>query len=192
MQSRGYNRPPKRKQIPHLFSNILQVVAEADRPLTQPEIVEALVERLDRSDEELKRQITVSLHDALINGYLRVKNYRYSSVSDRLGSDLDSGVPRISGTGNRTPRTEDDHWVHQRLLRSVSNRLSTSDPDHPTRSSTSGNSGSDDQRVLERLSRAAIVSQSGPEHLGERVVTVTGSSSQRLRSSQSRRPSELE
>ncbi|XP_017157164.1 uncharacterized protein LOC108165601 [Drosophila miranda] len=190
MQSRGYNRPPKRKQIPHLFSNILQVVAEADRPLTQPEIVEALVERLDRSDEELKRQITVSLHDALINGYLRVKNYRYSSVSDRLDSDLDSGVPRISGTGNS--RTEGDHWVHQRLLRSVSNRLNTSDPDHPTRSSTSGNSVSDDQRVLERLSRAAIVSQSGLEHLGERVVTATGSSSQRLRSSQSRRPSELE
>lgn len=60
------------------------MVAESDRPLTQHEIVEAVSERLDRSDEELKRQVTVNLHDALIYGYLRVKNYRYSIVPSRL------------------------------------------------------------------------------------------------------------
>ncbi|XP_017133319.1 uncharacterized protein LOC108149916 isoform X2 [Drosophila elegans] len=54
----SYNRAPRRKLIPNLFSNILQVIAEADHPLTEPEIVEAVSDRLDRSDEELKRQIT--------------------------------------------------------------------------------------------------------------------------------------
>ncbi|XP_017133318.1 uncharacterized protein LOC108149916 isoform X1 [Drosophila elegans] len=83
----SYNRAPRRKLIPNLFSNILQVIAEADHPLTEPEIVEAVSDRLDRSDEELKRQITVSLHDALIYGYLRVKNYRYSIVPSRLDPD---------------------------------------------------------------------------------------------------------
>ncbi|XP_016946166.1 uncharacterized protein LOC108021883 [Drosophila biarmipes] len=83
----SYNRAPRRKLIPNLFSNILQVIADADHPLTEPEIIEAVADRLDRSDEELKRQITVSLHDALIYGYLRVKNYRYSIVPSRLDPD---------------------------------------------------------------------------------------------------------
>ncbi|XP_043660226.1 uncharacterized protein LOC122624632 [Drosophila teissieri] len=83
----SYNRAPRRKLIPNLFSNILQVIADADHPLTEPEIMEAVADRLDRSDEELKRQITVSLHDALIYGYLRVKNYRYSIVPSRLDPD---------------------------------------------------------------------------------------------------------
>ncbi|XP_039498339.1 uncharacterized protein LOC120455902 isoform X2 [Drosophila santomea] len=54
----SYNRAPRRKLIPNLFSNILQVIADADHPLTEPEIMEAVADRLDRSDEELKRQIT--------------------------------------------------------------------------------------------------------------------------------------
>ncbi|XP_017045903.1 uncharacterized protein LOC108091291 [Drosophila ficusphila] len=83
----SYNRAPRRKLIPNLFSSILQVIADADHPLTEPEIMEALADRLDRSDEELKRQIIVSLHDALIYGYLRVKNYRYSIVPSRLDPD---------------------------------------------------------------------------------------------------------
>ncbi|XP_016980098.1 uncharacterized protein LOC108045324 [Drosophila rhopaloa] len=83
----SYNRAPRRKLIPNLFSNILQVIADADHPLTEPEIMEAVSDRLDRSDEELKRQITVSLQDALIYGYLRVKNYRYSIVPSRLDPD---------------------------------------------------------------------------------------------------------
>ncbi|XP_022225179.2 uncharacterized protein LOC111075950 [Drosophila obscura] len=108
MLPRGYNRPTKRKLIPHLFSNILQVVAAADRPLTQPEIVEAVAERLDRCDEELKRQITVGLNDALIYGYLRIKNHRYSVVPDRLDPSerpaTTSPVPAKTfgpGTGTR-------------------------------------------------------------------------------------------
>ncbi|KMZ08141.1 uncharacterized protein Dsimw501_GD28773 [Drosophila simulans] len=83
----SYNRAPRRKLIPNLFSNILQVIADADHPLTEPEIMEAVADRLDPFDEELKRQITVSLHDALIYGYLRVKNYRYSIVPSRLDPD---------------------------------------------------------------------------------------------------------
>lgn len=78
------NQAPRRKLIPNLFTNILRVIANSDRPLTQHEIVEAVSERLERSDEELKRQITVNLHDALIYGYLRVKNYRYSIAPSRL------------------------------------------------------------------------------------------------------------
>ncbi|EDW06044.1 uncharacterized protein LOC6585574 [Drosophila mojavensis] len=84
MRPNGPNQAPRRKLIPNLFSSILRVVAESDRPLTQHEIVEAVSERLDRSDEELKRQVTVNLHDALIYGYLRVKNYRYSIVPSRV------------------------------------------------------------------------------------------------------------
>ncbi|XP_064538933.1 uncharacterized protein LOC135428765 [Drosophila montana] len=84
MRQNGPNQAPRRKLIPNLFSSILNVVAESDRPLTQHEIVEAVSERLDRSDEELKRQITVNLHDALIYGYLRVRDYRYSIVQSRL------------------------------------------------------------------------------------------------------------
>ncbi|KAH8396266.1 hypothetical protein KR222_007023, partial [Zaprionus bogoriensis] len=83
-QNSNPNQAPRRKLIPNLFTNILKVIAESDRPLTQHEIVEAVSERLERSDEELKRQITVNLHDALIYGYLRVKNYRYSIVSNQM------------------------------------------------------------------------------------------------------------
>ncbi|XP_030381867.1 uncharacterized protein LOC115629531 [Scaptodrosophila lebanonensis] len=86
------NRAPRRKLIPNLFSNILKVIAESDRPLTQHEIVEAVSQRMERSDEELKRQITVNLHDALITGYLRVKNFRYSIVPN----GLDPNEPRES------------------------------------------------------------------------------------------------
>lgn len=78
------NQAPRRKLIPNLFTNILRVIANSDRPLTQHEIVEAVSEHLERSDEELKRQITVNLHDALIYGYLKVKNYRYSIAPSRL------------------------------------------------------------------------------------------------------------
>ncbi|XP_034111167.1 uncharacterized protein LOC132796258 [Drosophila nasuta] len=80
MRQNNPNQAPRRKLIPHLFTNILNVIAESDRPLTQHEIVEAVSERLERSDEELKRQITVNLHDAIIYGYLKVRNYRYSIV----------------------------------------------------------------------------------------------------------------
>ncbi|XP_017110122.2 uncharacterized protein [Drosophila bipectinata] len=80
----SYNRAPRRKLIPNLFSIILQVVADSTRPLTEHEIAEAVSKKMERCDEELKRQITVSLHDALIYGYLRVKNFRYSIVSSRL------------------------------------------------------------------------------------------------------------
>ncbi|KAH8420228.1 hypothetical protein KR009_007693, partial [Drosophila setifemur] len=80
----SYNRAPKRQLIPHLFSNILQVISDSDHPLTEHEILMAVSELMERNDEELKRQITVSLHDALIYGYLRVKNCRYSIVTNRL------------------------------------------------------------------------------------------------------------
>ncbi|KAM8719574.1 hypothetical protein ACLKA7_005760 [Drosophila subpalustris] len=80
MRQNSPNQAPRRKLIPNLFSSILNVIAESDRPLTQHEIVEAVSERLERSDEELKRQITVNLHDAIIYGYLKVRNYRYSLV----------------------------------------------------------------------------------------------------------------
>ncbi|KAH8279538.1 hypothetical protein KR044_011918 [Drosophila immigrans] len=78
MRQNSPNQAPRRKLIPNLFTNILNVIAESDRPLTQHEIVEAVSERLERSDEELKRQITVNLHDAIIYGYLKVRNFRYS------------------------------------------------------------------------------------------------------------------
>ncbi|KAH8386664.1 hypothetical protein KR093_001842, partial [Drosophila rubida] len=80
MRQNSPNQAPRRKLIPNLFSSILNVIAESDRPLTQHEIVEAVSERLERSDEELKRQITVNLHDAIIYGYLKVRNFRYSIV----------------------------------------------------------------------------------------------------------------
>lgn len=93
------NQAPRRKLIPNLFTNILKVIASSDRPLTQHEIVEAVAERLERSDEELKRQITVNLHDALIYGYLKVKNYRYSIAP----SVLDLNDVNLQGTsGSRT------------------------------------------------------------------------------------------
>ncbi|XP_017030374.1 uncharacterized protein [Drosophila kikkawai] len=80
----SYNRAPRRKLIPNLFSSILQVIADSDHPLTEPEIVVAISKRMNRNDEELKRQITVGLQDALITGYLRMKNLRYSVVTNRL------------------------------------------------------------------------------------------------------------
>ncbi|XP_034487987.1 uncharacterized protein LOC117792106 [Drosophila innubila] len=92
MRQNSPNQAPRRKLIPNLFSSILNVIAESDRPLTQHEIVEAVSERLERSDEELKRQITVNLHDAIIYGYLKVRNYRYSIVPSRL----DPNEPRES------------------------------------------------------------------------------------------------
>ncbi|EDW86335.1 uncharacterized protein Dwil_GK17533 [Drosophila willistoni] len=97
MIHRGFNSAPRRQLIPNLFSNILKVIAEADHPLTHHEIVEAVSERMDRCDEELKRQITVSLQDALIYGYLRVKNFRYSIVQNRL----DPNEPRDMKTFNK-------------------------------------------------------------------------------------------
>ncbi|XP_068154782.1 uncharacterized protein [Drosophila tropicalis] len=99
MIHRGFNSAPRRQLIPNLFSNVLKVIAEADHPLTHHEIVEAVSERMDRSDEELKRQITVSLQDALIYGYLRVKNFRYSIVQNRL----DPNEPRDIKTFNKLP-----------------------------------------------------------------------------------------
>ncbi|XP_032594814.1 uncharacterized protein LOC6565745 [Drosophila grimshawi] len=87
MRHKGPNQAPRRKLIPNLFSNILNVIAESDRPLTQQEIVEAVAERLNRCDEELKRQITVNLHDAIIYGYLRMKDYRYSIVQNRFSAN---------------------------------------------------------------------------------------------------------
>ncbi|XP_023163641.2 uncharacterized protein LOC111594511 isoform X1 [Drosophila hydei] len=57
MRQNGPNQAPRRKLIPNLLSSILRVVAESDRPLTQHEIVEAVSKCLDRSDEELKRQL---------------------------------------------------------------------------------------------------------------------------------------
>ncbi|KAH8376303.1 hypothetical protein KR200_001377, partial [Drosophila serrata] len=80
----SYNRAPRRKLIPNLFSSILQVIADSEHPLTEPEIVAAISRRMNRNDEELKRQITVGLQDALITGYLRIKNLRYSVISNRL------------------------------------------------------------------------------------------------------------
>ncbi|TDG40471.1 hypothetical protein AWZ03_013108 [Drosophila navojoa] len=104
MRPNGPNQAPRRKLIPNLFSSILRVVAESDRPLTQHEIVEAVSERLERSDEELKRQVTVNLHDALIYGYLRVKNYRYSIVPSRL----DPNEPREQSRNASSNRRRDD------------------------------------------------------------------------------------
>lgn len=99
MKNINPNQAPRRKLIPNLFTNILKVIASSDRPLTQHEIVEAVAERLERSDEELKRQITVNLHDALIYGYLKVKNYRYSIAP----SVLDLNDVSMQGTsGSRT------------------------------------------------------------------------------------------
>ncbi|KAH8323179.1 hypothetical protein KR074_008605 [Drosophila pseudoananassae] len=96
----SYNRAPRRKLIPNLFSIILQVVADSARPLTEHEIAEAVSKKMERCDEELKRQVTVSLHDALIYGYLRVKNFRYSIVSSRLEPNShQSSRNRFAGFG---------------------------------------------------------------------------------------------
>ncbi|XP_020805574.1 uncharacterized protein LOC110181966 [Drosophila serrata] len=102
----SYNRAPRRKLIPNLFSSILQVIADSEHPLTEPEIVAAISRRMNRNDEELKRQITVGLQDALITGYLRIKNLRYSVISNRLeqlqshGGSSSSGIARASWTSN--------------------------------------------------------------------------------------------
>ncbi|XP_023163723.2 uncharacterized protein LOC111594511 isoform X2 [Drosophila hydei] len=80
MRQNGPNQAPRRKLIPNLLSSILRVVAESDRPLTQHEIVEAVSKCLDRSDEELKRQVTVNLHDAIIYGNLRNDRNRNDAV----------------------------------------------------------------------------------------------------------------
>jgi len=90
MRQSSPNQAPRRRLIPNLFNSILNVIAESERPLTQHEIVEAVSERLERSDEELKRQVTVNLHDAIIYGYLKVRNYRYTIVP----SDLSSNEPQ--------------------------------------------------------------------------------------------------
>ncbi|BFG00351.1 uncharacterized protein DMAD_00375 [Drosophila madeirensis] len=186
MLTRGYNRPPKHKLIPQLFSNILRVIADADRPLTQQEIVEGVAERLERCDEELKRQITVGLNDALIYGYLRVKNHRYSVVTDRQ----DPSERRAMSSSAPQPKTSrpgtSGMQYNQRVKRSVSVRLDTSSPHATSSSGTAGASDSDKQRLPER---------SGPEPAEEGVEPGTNTSPtliHRLPSSQSRRPSELE
>lgn len=101
------NQAPRRKLIPNLFTNILKVIASSDRPLTQHEIVEAVAERLERSDEELKRQITVNLHDALIYGYLKVKNYRYSIAP----SALDLNDVNLQGTSASRTQVQSNNAV---------------------------------------------------------------------------------
>lgn len=101
------NQAPRRKLIPNLFTNILKVIASSDRPLTQHEIVEAVAERLERSDEELKRQITVNLHDALIYGYLKVKNYRYSIAP----SVLDLNDVNLQGTSASHTQVQSNNAV---------------------------------------------------------------------------------
>ncbi|KAH8368094.1 hypothetical protein KR084_006914 [Drosophila pseudotakahashii] len=122
----SYNRAPRRKLIPNLFSNILQVIADADHPLTEPEIIEAVADRLDRSDEELKRQITVSLHDALIYGYLRVKNYRYSIVPSRL--DPDDHPHHHPEPSSSIAATAEHHRVQDRISSGTSAAIAM-DPD---------------------------------------------------------------
>lgn len=130
----SYNRAPRRKLIPNLFSIILQVVADAARPLTEHEIVEAVSKKMERSDEELKRQITVSLHDALIYGYLRVKNFRYSIVSSRLDpSTHRSSRNRSDGhapSSSMAAGTSDHHRSDDRLSSVNDDEDRNSDDDH--------------------------------------------------------------
>ncbi|KAI8036182.1 uncharacterized protein LOC128260366 [Drosophila gunungcola] len=130
----SYNRAPRRKLIPNLFSNILQVIADADHPLTEPEIVEAVSDRLDRSDEELKRQITVSLHDALIYGYLRVKNYRYSIVPSRLDPDDHHHHPGSLSIGqNHNQQSTSNNHQEGLMSRSAEQAIKreTAEPEKP-------------------------------------------------------------
>ncbi|SPP89159.1 uncharacterized protein LOC117590692 [Drosophila guanche] len=184
MLTRGYNRPPKRKLIPQLFSNILRVIADADRPLTQQEIVEGVAERLDRCDEELKRQITVALNDALIYGYLRIKDHCYSVVTDCL----DPSERRAMSSSAPQQKTSRDGTSGTRVQRSVSVRLDTSSPHASISYGTAGASDSDEQRLLERRSRAQEPAEEGVEPGTDTAPTFR----HRLPSSQSRRPSELE
>ncbi|XP_017064556.1 uncharacterized protein LOC108103538 [Drosophila eugracilis] len=128
----SYNRAPRRQLIPNLFSNILQVIADADHPLTEHEIMEAVADRLDRNDEELKRQIIVSLNDALIYGYLRVKNYRYSIVPSRLDPNDYPNQPdqHEASSSIATTTAQHHHHHHHRMQERISSGTNTAIEDH--------------------------------------------------------------
>ncbi|XP_068154729.1 uncharacterized protein [Drosophila tropicalis] len=56
---------------PSVYQALLKLIADIKRPISYTEILDALAERLQRTDIEMKRVVPAALHQAILMGYLR-------------------------------------------------------------------------------------------------------------------------
>ncbi|EDW86333.1 uncharacterized protein Dwil_GK17523 [Drosophila willistoni] len=76
--------PRQRRLVPNLFRNILLVLRESQRPMSDAEIVSALAVNYRRIDPEFQRQVRINLRDGVAYGILRRQLDVYSVRAKQL------------------------------------------------------------------------------------------------------------